>query len=78
MWLGIHERELLDKEAYTMAEVIDDAISIIRLHSPEKPVIEEQGIEFVALCPNCGHILWDKIQVCDRCTQMIDWSDEDD
>ena len=34
MWLNSHKKNLISKEEYAMAEVIDDAIEIINLHTP--------------------------------------------
>ena len=79
MWLHRIKDELLRQEKYAMAFVIDDAISVIKLHSPDRPVTDmlESGY-FPELCPNCGNELEEYQQVCDRCSQVIDWSDEDD
>ena len=35
MWLNSHKKHLISTEEYAMAEVIDDAIEIINLHTPE-------------------------------------------
>lgn len=62
-----------------MAEAIEDAISIIKLHRPEKPVIEKlESRDFLTFCPNCGYELEDNEIMCEKCTQVINWRDNEE
>ena len=54
MWLNSHKKHLISNEEYAMAEVIDDAIEIINLHTPEKPKLESYGSSYAIFCPNCN------------------------
>ena len=78
MWLNSHKKHLISNEEYAMAEVIDDAIEIINLHTPEKPKLESYGSSYVFFCPNCNEEIEKNDFVCRQCTKLIDWSDSDD
>ena len=78
MWLNSHKKHLISNEEYAMAEVIDDAIEIINLHTPEKPKLESYGSSYVFFCPNCNEEIGKNDFVCRQCTKLIDWSDGDD
>ena len=78
MWLNSHKKNLINKGEYAMAEVIDDAIKIINLHTPEKPEVEVYGSSYAIFCPNCNDEIGKNDFVCKNCTKLIDWSDNYD
>ena len=78
MWLNSHKKHLIGNEEYAMAEVIDDAIEIINLHTPEKPEVEVYGSSYAIFCPNCNEEIRKNDFVCKNCTKLIDWSDNYD
>ena len=78
MWLNSHKKHLISNEEYAMAEVIDDAIEIINLHTPEKPKLESYGSSYVFFCPNCNEEIGKNDSICKNCTKLIDWSDSND
>lgn len=78
MWLNSHKKHLVSNEEYAMAEVIDDAIEIINLHTPEKPKVDSYGSSYAIFCPNCNEEIGKNDSICKNCTKLIDWSDSDD
>lgn len=78
MWLNSHKKHLIGNEEYGMAEIIDDAIEIINLHTPEKPEIEVYGSSYAIFCPNCNDEIEKNDFICKNCTKLIDWSDNYD
>ena len=77
MWLHRIKDELERQEQYAMADIIDDAISVIKLHSPERAVVVRTPMGAVPLCPNCGGQIYHSDMMCRNCTQVIDWGDEE-
>lgn len=80
MWLERHRDELLIQENEPMADVIGDAISIIKLHSPKKPKVVRTPKRWngaVTVCPICGTLIWHGDMMCRNCTQVINWGDEE-
>ena len=71
MWLNSHKKHLISNEEYAMAEVIDDAIEIINLHTPEKPKLESYGSSYAIFCPNCNEEIGKNDSVCKNCTKLI-------
>ena len=79
MRLKQHRDKLRSQEEYELAEVIDEAISIIDLHNPEPVVVIQTPTGSALICPNCGsQIYYRSDMMCPICTKRIDWSDEDD
>lgn len=77
MWLERLKDKLLMKEESAMADVIDDAIIVVRLHSPKKPKVVRTPHGAVPICPICGTLIYHSDMMCRNCTQVIDWGDED-
>ena len=73
-----HRDKLRSQEEYELAEVIDDAVSIVDLHSPERVVVIRTPMGSALVCPNCGGQICHTDMVCPRCTKLIDWEDADD
>lgn len=78
MWLERLKDKLLMSTDNAMTDVIDDAISVIKLHSPERPVIIRTPIGGTIICPKCGETIYHSDMMCRNCTQVIDWGDDDD
>ena len=78
MWLNSHKKHLISNEEYGMAEVIDDGIEIINLHTPEKPRLESYGSSYAIFCPNCNDEIGKNDFVCKNCTKLLDRSDNYD
>ena len=78
MWLNSHKKHLISNEEYGMAEIIDNAIEIINLHTPEKPKLESYGSSYAIFCTDCKDEIRKNDFVCKNCTKLIDWSDNYD
>lgn len=73
-----HRDKLRSQEEYKLAEVIDDAVSIVDLHSPERVVVIRTPMGSALICPNCGGQICHTDMMCPRCTKLIDWEGRDD
>ena len=77
MWLERIKEELLMREDDAMADVIDDAIIVVKLHSPLKPKVVRTPMGSVPVCSNCDTQIYHSDMMCRNCTQVIDWGDEE-
>lgn len=61
-------------------ETIDKCIEALEKQIPKKPELDVSDGEYsIFLCPTCKRIFCiDEPQICDKCGQAIDWSDDND
>lgn len=78
MWLERHRDELLRQEQHAMADVIGDAIIVVKLHSPKKPKVVRTPYGAALICSACGTMVHHSDMMCRDCSQVIDWGDDDD
>ena len=64
----------MDKETELLIMATDKAIEALEKHSLKKPIWQGDAMCPEPYCPNCGEYLDDGEEICDECTQLIDWS----
>lgn len=71
---GQHDVVRIVWEDDIVCQAIDMAVEALEKHSLKKPIWQGDAMCPEPYCPNCGEYLDDGEEICDECTQLIDWS----